>query len=392
MIPRPAKLDRVLALLQDFPVVALLGPRQSGKTTLARSYLAAQGFPAEGSPNYFDLEDPTALARLATPKLALEQLSGLVVIDEVQRAPDLFPLLRVLVDRDSSQTRFLVLGSASRDLIRQSSETLAGRIAYLEVPPLNLVEVGSTEADRLWIRGGFPRSFLAESDASSQEWRRQFIQTFLERDIPSLGLTLPPQQLRRFWVMLAHLHGQTFNASEIGRSLQVSDTTVARYLDVLAGTFMVRVLRPWFENIGKREIKRPKVFLRDSGLLHTLLGIGNRDELLVNAKLGSSWEGFAVEQVITTLGIDPEATWCWGVHQQCDLDIFTIHGGRRIGFEIKFTESPTVTPSMRAAAEHLRLDRIIVVIPGSAAFPLAERVDCIGTERLADMRPDFAIG
>ncbi len=388
MVPRLAKIERVSTLLGEFPVVALLGPRQSGKTTLARSYLAANGLPAEGSPNYFDLEDPTALARLATPKLALEKLTGLVVIDEIQRAPDLFPLLRVLVDRADSPTRFLVLGSASRDLIRQSSETLAGRIAYFEVPPLDLAEVGSTEADRLWLRGGFPRSFLAGSDESSHEWRKQFIQTFLERDIPSLGLTLPPQQLRRFWVMLAHLHGQTFNASEIGRSLQVSDTTVARYLDVLAGTFMVRVLRPWFENVGKRQIKRPKVFLRDSGLLHTLLGIATRDDLLLNARLGASWEGFAVEQVITTLGLDPEATWCWGVHQQGDLDLFTIQGTRRIGFEIKYTESPSVTGSMRAAAETLRLDRLLVVVPGAATFPLAEQVDCVGLERLADLNLD----
>jgi uncharacterized protein len=385
MVPRTAKLDRISRLLATHPVVALLGPRQSGKTTLARSYLAAHGLPAAGSPNYFDLEDPTALARLENPKLALESLSGLVVIDEVQRAPELFPLLRVLVDRDDSPARFLVLGSASRELIRQSSESLAGRIASLEVPPLDLVEVGAGETAALWLRGGFPRSFLAADEPASVEWRKQFIATFLERDIPALGLRVPPQQLRRFWMMLAHFHGQTWNASEISRSLQVSDTTVARYLDILAGTFMVRILRPWHENLAKRQVKRPKVFIRDSGLLHTLLGIGCRDDLLVHARLGASWEGFALEQVMTACGLDPEAAYSWGVHQQCDLDLFALHRGQRVGFEIKYTEAPTVSRSMRAACEALKLDRLVVVVPGRLTFPLAERIEAVGIERLTEL-------
>lgn len=383
MIPRVEKTAVLSRLLVTHPVVALLGPRQSGKTTLARAYLAAQGAGTAASPNYFDLEDPEALGRLATPKLALEGLTGLVVIDEIQRAPELFPLLRVLVDRDRAPSRFLVLGSASRDLIRQSSESLAGRIAYLEVPPLDLTEVGAGQAPALWLRGGFPRALLAADDAASFEWRRQFITTFLERDIPSLGLTVPPAQLRRFWMMLAHLHGQTFNASELGRSLQVSDTTVARYLDILAGTFMVRVLRPWHENVGKRQVKRPKVFLRDSGLLHALLGVGTRDELLVHPRLGASWEGFALEQLMTGLGLDPDASHGWGVHQQGEVDLFTVHRGRRIGFEIKYADAPTVTRSMRMAQETLRLDRLVVVVPGAATYPLAEGIVACGLERVS---------
>jgi uncharacterized protein len=385
MVPRSDKIERIHSLLASHPVVALLGPRQSGKTTLARGYMAAYGLGDATSPNYFDLEDPAALARLETPKLALESLTGLIVIDEVQRAPDLFSLLRVLVDRDDSPCRFLVLGSASRDLIRQSSETLAGRIAYLEVPPLDLAEVGTDETARLWLRGGFPRSFLAPTEPASIEWRRQFITTFLERDIPALGLTVPPQQLRRFWMMLAHFHGQTFNASEIGRSLQVSDTTVARYLDILAGTFMVRTLRPWFENIGKRQVKRPKIFIRDSGLLHALMGIASRDDLLVHARLGASWEGFALEQVMTVLGLDADAAHCWGVHQQCDLDLFVIHHGRRIGFEIKYTEAPAVSSSMRAACEALSLDRLVIVSPGRMMYPLGDRIEACGIERLGEL-------
>jgi len=240
-------------------VVALLGPRQSGKTTLARKFAASGALPFDASLAYFDLEDPRQIERLVNARLALEPLRGLVVVDEVQRRPDLFPLLRVLADREGTPARFLILGSASRDLIRQSSESLAGRIHFIDLTPFSLEEAGAESVDALWIRGGFPPSFLAESDQISWDWRANYIRTFLERDVPELGIRVPPLTLRRFWMMLAHYHGQLFNASEIGKNLGVAHTTVARYLDILTGTLMVRALPPWLENIGKRQIKTPKI-------------------------------------------------------------------------------------------------------------------------------------
>jgi uncharacterized protein len=364
-------------------VVALLGPRQSGKTTLARQFAASEGVPFNDALNYFDLEDPAHLERLATPKLALESLRGLVVIDEIQHRPDLFPILRLLVDREKQPARFLILGSASRDLIRQGSETLAGRIAFVEVTPFSLTETGSETTEVLWLRGGFPPSFLASSDHASWLWREAYLKTFLERDIPALGIQIPAATLRRFWMMLAHYHGQQFNASELGKSMGVADTTVSRYLDILTGTFMVRRLSPWFENIKKRQIKAPKIYLRDSGILHRLIGIPNMEQMVTHPKLGASWEGFALEHVIRASGVSEEEVYYWGVHNQAELDLLLFREGKRLGFEIKYTDTPRVTSSQRSALEHLGLDLLTIVCPGNADYRLDDKIRVLGLSRLA---------
>jgi len=366
---------RIAARFEVAPVVALLGPRQCGKTTLARMFAERL---ADTSVTRFDLEDPTDLAALAEPKLALQGLRGLVIIDEIQRAPGLFPVLRVLVDRPGNPARFLILGSASRDLIRQSSETLAGRISHIELTPLQLGETGANAMHLLWERGGFPPAFLAASDSAGRQWRKDYVATFLERDLPALGISIPPQSLRRFWMMLAHYHGQLLNLSELGRSFGTADTTVRGYLDILEATFMVRLLRPWYENIGKRQVKSPKLFFRDSGLLHTLLGIADQDALLHHPKLGASWEGFALEETIRALAVDAEEVWFWGTHAGAELDLLVTTDGRRLGFEIKYTASPRVTKSMRAAIETLKLDRLVVVYPGERRLPLAENIEALG--------------
>lgn len=361
------------------PVVALLGPRQCGKTTLARMYAEElSDIPVVR----FDLEDPTDLAALAEPKLALQDLRGLVIIDEVQRFPELFPILRVLVDRPGNPARFLILGSASRDLIRQSSETLAGRIGHLELTPFQLTETGAPALRTLWARGGFPPAFLATSEGHSYQWRKDYVATFLERDLPALGIGIPPQSLRRFWRMLAHYHGQLLNFSELGRSFGAADTTVRGYLDILEATFMVRLLRPWHENVGKRQVKAPKLFFRDSGLLHTLLGISDLDALRHHPKLGSSWEGFALEETLRALGVDREDAWFWATHAGAELDLLVTSGGRRLSFEIKYTASPKLTKSMRAAMDTLQLDRLVVIYPGERQLALAEQIQALG---LADL-------
>lgn len=368
-------------LLRTFKVVALLGPRQSGKTTLARQIASAiKDFPAER--NYFDLEDPVHLDRLENPKLALEGLHGLVVIDEIQRRPDLFPVLRVLADRPEAPAQFLILGSASRDLIRQGSETLAGRIGFVEVTPFTLSEVGVAEVERLWLRGGFPLSFLAATEADSAQWREFYIRTFLERDIPALGIQIPPMALRRFWMMLVHYHGQVFNASDVGRSLSVADTTVRRYLDVLTGTFMVRRLPPWFENIGKRQVKTPKIYFRDSGLLHRLAGVNDAGQLHNWPKLGASWEGFALEEIIRLADASEEEAYFWSVHSQGELDLMIVKNGKRLGFEFKFADSPKMTSACRMALEHLKLDQLTLVCPGNAAHELENKVQVRGLSRI----------
>lgn len=365
-------------------VVAMLGPRQSGKTTLARQIAASGILPFNPDLNYFDLEDPAQLHRLASPKLALENLSGLVVIDEIQLRPELFPILRVLVDRTPNPASFLILGSASRDLIRQGSETLAGRIGFVEVTPFSVAETGSEATDTLWLRGGFPLSFLAPSDEASWQWRESYVRTFLERDIPALGIQIPAATLRRFWMMLAHYHGQQFNASELGKSLATADTTVSRYLDILTGTFMVRRLNPWFENIKKRQIKTPKIYFRDSGILHRLLGIPNLGQMVTHPKLGASWEGFALEEVIRTTRAEEEDVYFWGVHNQAELDLLVLRDGKKYGFEIKYTDAPRVTASQRAALEHLQLEKLTIVCPGNASYPLAEKIEVTGLARLAE--------
>ncbi|MFA4944263.1 MAG: ATP-binding protein [Lentisphaeria bacterium] len=379
---RKSFIHAVETALKRAPVVALLGPRQAGKTTLARQVARSGRFAGDEKLNYFDLENPAHIERLATPMLALGGLTGLVVIDEIQLRPELFPVLRVLADREQDPARFLILGSASRDLIRQGAETLAGRIEFVEVTPFHARETGAEQLDTLWLRGGFPPSFLADSEETSWHWRDNYQKTFLERDIPALGIHIPPMTLRRFWMMLAHYHGQQFNASEIGKSLGVADTTASRYLDILTGTFMARRLSPWFENLGKRQIKTPKIYFRDSGILHRLLGIQEREQLLTHPKLGASWEGFALEQVIRLSGVSEEEAFFWGVHNQAELDLLLFNGGRRLGYEVKYTDAPKVTSSQKLALECLGLESLTIVVPGDADYPLADKIQVRGLGNL----------
>lgn len=379
MILRDAHLKAILGLLRRFPVVGLLGARQVGKTTLAGEIVKARG----GRMLRFDLENPADLARLTDPLLALGGFSGLIVLDEIQRRPEIFPVLRVLADRRPLRARFLVLGSASPALLRQSSESLAGRIAYHELPGLSLREAGAGASARLWSRGGFPRSFVARSDADSFGWRQQFLRTFLERDLPLLGVNVGADTMGRFWSMLAHHHAQTWNASEFGRSFGVADTTVRGYLDKLTDTFVIRQLKPWHENIGKRQVRAPKVYVRDPGLLHALLGLANLEDIERHPKLGASWEGFIVEQLIQLLDVRTDETYFWRTHGGAELDLLIVRGQRRLGFEIKRTSSPTVTPSMRASLHDLKLDALSVVHAGTESFPLAERIRALSWTALA---------
>ena len=369
MIARKTDLGLIRAAVKRSRMVALLGPRQCGKTTLAREFVAA------GSLNYFDLEDPASLARLSEPELALRPLKGLVVIDEIQRRPDLFPLLRVLADRQPLPARFLILGSAAPDLLRQSSETLAGRLETFPLEGFRLADLGAGAQTRHWLRGGFPLAFTARSDANSITWRRQFLQTFLERDMPQLGVTIPATALRRFWNMTAHYHGQIWNAAELARALAINESTVRRYLDLMTGVFMVRPLPPWFENLAKRQVKAPKIYLRDSGLLHALLGIGNQRDLEHHPKVGASWEGYAVEEILKAFR--PDDAFYWATHNGAELDLLLFQSGRRIGIECKRTAAPVLTPSMRIALTDLKLDALHVVYPGAQRYPLADKVTAV---------------
>ncbi len=375
MVGRPEVLRRIRRALTRARVVALIGPRQCGKTTLARQLLSVR------SPNYFDLEDPTSLAQLVEPMTALGRLRGLVVIDEVQHRPDLFPILRVLADRRPLPARFLVLGSASPDLLQQASESLAGRLETIALSGFSLAEVGAPGLARHWERGGFPLAFLARSSTDSLVWRRQFVQTFLERDVPQLGVNVPAPTLLRFWTMLAHYHGQVWNAAEPARSLGTSEPTVRRYLDLLTGLFMVRKLQPWHQNVAKRQVKAPKVFLRDSGLLHGLLSIRTEAELLAHPKCGASWEGYAVEEVLKAA--QPDEAYYWATYQGAEIDLLLFHGGKRLGVEIKRADAPALTSSMRIAFADLQLDRLTVLYPGSRRYPLAEGIDVIPLADLA---------
>ncbi len=384
MIERREELQTLHKLLSRYPVVGIIGARQVGKTTLARTYIAK----ARGPVTYFDLENPEDEARLADPMLALKDLRGLVVIDEIQRQPHLFPVLRVLVDRLQIKTRYLVLGSASPALLRQGAETLAGRIIYHELGGFSVEEVGMKNYRRLWLRGGFPRSYLARSLDESDEWRHGFIRTFLERDLPQLGITISSTTLRRFWTMLAHYHGQVWNASEFARSFGVSDTTVRRYLDLLTSALVIRQLQPWHENISKRQVKSPKVYLTDSGLLHTLLNLRTFDDLQGHPKVGASWEGFVLEQLIRRLRVRPEQCFFWATHAGAELDLLVIHGNQRLGFEIKLTTAPRLTPSMRNALEDLKLTRLHVIHSGDHTFALHEKVRAVSFSRLLeDIKP-----
>jgi len=365
-LPRPHVTLTVRRALARGRVVLLAGPRQSGKTTIARTVVPA------GAPAYFDLEHPADVARLAEPMTALAGLRGTVVIDEIQRRPDLFPVLRVLADRRPVRTRFLVLGSASGDLLRQSAESLAGRIEVVEVGGFTLDETGHLAAERLWRRGGLPRAFLARTEADSVAWREQFIRTFLERDLPQLAGPFTPAVIRRFWTMVAHYHGQVWSHAEPARSLGVSEPTIRRYLDLLTDVFLVRQLQPWHENLAKRQVRAPKVYVRDSGLLHHLLGIRSQADLVRHPKLGASWEGFVVDAILRELR--PDEAYFWATHQGAELDLLCFHGGRRYGFEIKRADAPVMTPSMRIALADLRLKSLTVIYPGSQRYRLAPRV------------------
>lgn len=380
MISRKRHLAAVRALLRQFPVVAILGARQVGKTTLAGEILRQAKSPGER----FDLEDPADLARLSDAKLALGGLKGLVVIDEIQRLPDVFPVLRVLADRRPRSAQFLVLGSASPELLRQSSETLAGRIGFYTLGGFSLDEVGIDKLDRLWLRGGFPRSFLARSHADSYTWRQSFIRTFLERDLPQLGVRVPTTTLSRFWSMLAHYHGQIWNGSEFARSFGVSDKTVRHYLDTLHAAQVVTLLKPWHQNIGKRQVKSPKVYIRDCGVLHGLLGIRDRRDLERHPKVGASWEGFLLRQVAEHLGAISEECFSWATHSGAELDLLWARGRRRWGFEFKRTSSPKLTASLKTAIEALELQKAFLVHAGEKSFPLHKRVTAVAATRILD--------
>ena len=350
-------------------IVALLGPRQCGKTTLARQFISPD------AAHYFDLEDPVGVTRLAEPMNTLSKLKGIVVIDEIQRQPSLFPILRVLADRKPLPAKFLILGSASPELARHSSESLAGRLARVTMAGFTLSEVGLSVSSRLWLRGGFPRSFLAKTEKDSVSWRKDFIQSFVERDLPAYGMTLPPIMLSRLWVMLAHYHGQLLNSSEIARSLGINELTVKRYLDVLSGVFMIRQLQPWHVNIKKRQVKAPKIYIRDTGILHSLLGIRTMDDLSANPKYGASWEGYIIEQVINFA--EPDEVYFWATHNGAEIDLVFSKGGRMYGVEVKRADAPGLTPSMRAALEDLKLKRIAVIYPGQKRYTLHKQVDVV---------------
>ena len=391
MIPRRHHLEQVSLGLKQFPVLALLGPRQVGKTTLAHQ-VAAQW---DGPTHHFDLEDPDDQARLSDPAFVLRALTGLVVLDEIQTQPQLFPLLRVLADRADTPARFLILGSAAPELMRNTSETLAGRVTFHELGGLCLAELASDQLDSLWLRGGFPRAFLADDMATSRAWREAFIRTYLERDLPQLGINLPALTLRRFWTMLGHYHAQTWNGSELSRALGVSDKTVSRYLDILEGTFMTWRLRPWHTNQGKREVKAPKVYLADTGLLHSLLGIAGQQDLLAHPKCGASWEGFALREIIRQTAAGRDEAYFWALHSGAELDLLTTHNSRRLGFEVKLTSSPKVTPSMRAAQEALELDHLYVVCHAEGKdkpWPLAQGISALPLQALGGMDLGLADG
>lgn len=366
MISRSQIKDSVQLALLRSRVVALVGPRQCGKTTIAREFVAVN------SPNYFDLEDPVSLARLDEPKTALEGLQGLVVIDEVQRRPELFPILRVLADRRPQPAQFLILGSASPELLSQSSESLAGRLEVLEMGGFSLSEVGDHQLERLWLRGGFPLSYLADGERDSMVWRQQFIRSFFERDLLQFHPGVASATMMRFATMLAHYHAQTWNASEIAGSLGVTPPTCRRYLDALTGAFLIRQLQPWHQNLGKRQVKAPKIYFRDSGLLHCLSGIRTQADLLTNPKLGASWEGFVIEGMIRKEA--PDDVYFWGTHSGAELDLLFIKDGRRSGVEIKRADAPKLSASMKTAIQDLKLDQLTVIYPGAQTYSLAENV------------------
>jgi predicted AAA+ superfamily ATPase len=369
MVERKVLARTVKAALKRSRVVALIGPRQCGKTTAARGFLDA------GSPNYFDLEDPVSCARLNEPMMALQDLKGLVVIDEIQRNPDLFPVLRVLADRERPPCRFLILGSASPDLVKHSSESLAGRVETIEMAGFCLGELGFDAARRHWLRGGFPLSYLARSEPDSFTWRRNFVRTFIERDLPLSGVTLPSAAMLRFWTMLAHYHGQVWNAAEPARSLGISESSVRRYLDLLTDMYLIRQLQPWHANLKKRQIKAPKIYFRDSGLAHLLLGVHTHLDLSGNPKYGASWEGYVIEEIIRAVG--PEEVFYWATHAGAELDLLMVKNGSFFGVECKRSDAPVMTPSMHIALKDCNLEQIAVIYPGTKRYSLSKNVHAV---------------
>lgn len=384
MIKRNYEIRTLRQLLKENRIVGITGARQVGKTTVSRMLVDQWKQPV----TMFDLEDTRDLARLQDPMLALQGKKGLIVLDEVQRHPGIFETLRVLADRPRGSTRFLVLGSASPEMLKQSSETLAGRIAYHSLGGFSLDEVGVQNLSKLWLRGGFPRSFLATSNRGSFQWRQNFIRTFLERDVPQLGFRVSSTTLQRFWSMLAHYHGQTWNASEFGRSFGVADTTVRNYLDLLSSTLVIRLLKPWYENISKRQVKAPKIYIVDSGLLHALLNLRSETDLEGHPKVGASWEGFALSQVVRQLGADPAECYFWATHSGAELDLLIVRGRQRFGFEFKRTSSPGISPSMRSALKDLRLSRLDVIYPGEETYPMGDKIRAVPLRNiLTDIKP-----
>jgi uncharacterized protein len=382
MIKREEYKKHIEEALGRSRAVALLGPRQCGKTTLARELVD------KDSPNYFDLEDPSSLIGLADPKTALASLKNIVVLDEVQRRPDLFPILRVLLDRSPLPAKFLILGSASPDLLRQSSESLAGRLEMIEMDGFGLSEVGEKEASRLWLRGGFPLSFLAKNDADSFAWRKSFIQAFLERDLRQQGINIPAISLHRFWAMLAHSHGQIWNAAPFATSLGITEPTVRRYLDILTSVFMVRQIQPWHANIKKRQVKAPKIYIRDTGVLNSLLGLKTEAEVLRHPSCGASWEGYVVEEVIHS--VEPDDVYYWATHQGAEIDLVFMKSGKMYGIEVKRADAPTMSPSMRIALEDLKLERIAVIYPGNKRYSLHKKINVVPFETVtAGMKEIF---
>jgi predicted AAA+ superfamily ATPase len=377
VLKRPEYLELLKTAVRRSPITALLGPRQTGKTTLAQMF--AENKPA----TFFDLESIPDQRRLQNPELVLGNLEGLVILDEIQLMPELFGTLRVLVDRPEQKERFIILGSASPEIIRNASETLAGRIEFVDLNGFDLAEVGSSNWKSLWMRGGFPRSFLADNEAGSLTWREGFIRTFLERDIPQLGIQVPATTMRRFWTMLAHYHAQTWNASELSRAMGLSDKTVHGYLDVLTGAFMVRQLQPWYENMSKRQVRAPKIYLRDSGLLHSLLNIEDMHILLGHPKVGASWEGYVIEQVLQI--IRPSEAYFWGIHNSAELDLLFFHKGKRYGIEVKFSEAPEITRSMQTALHDLDLSYLWVVYPGADTYQVDKKISVLSLQKIPEL-------
>lgn len=378
-------LKEIERIFEVHAVCALLGPRQVGKTTLARMY-TKELFDDEAT--FFDLENERDLARLENPYLTFSLIrTKLIVIDEIQLRPDLFKVLRVVVDDPKNTAQFLILGSASRDLLNQSSETLAGRIGYIELPPFSLFEIHAS--DQLWLRGGFPKSYLAKTDDASYLWRQNYIRTFLERDIPQLGFFIPPAHMRRVWTMLAHYHGQTINYSEIAKSLMLSDATIKKYIDILVGTFMIRVLSPWFENISKRQVKSSKLYFRDTGILYALLGITSKEQRDTHPKLGAFWEGFALEEIIRAMSFSTDEFFFWSTQAHAELDLLVMRHGKRYGFEFKYSDAPRTTKSMHSALQDLSLDKLIIIYPGNQNYPLTEKIMVCGLDSYVDKHESF---